>query len=164
MNNINNMNSKNEMKAYLEYVAFLKNKANYQFGIDEAIRRSGLSSDVFFGSLVNYINKNVVKGRYETIFDQIISIITFIGVLIFDAYVFYVNFNDRQSKIKKREDLKVKSKNILLNTIAEIVDYQFICKESKDINRQTNEFLNNLDYREYIRGEERNIEVGGSNE
>ena len=142
MNNINNMNSKNEMKAYLEYASFLKNKANYQFGIDEAIRRSGLSSDVFFGSLVNYINKNVVKGRYETIFDQIISIITFNSSVDINEFLYNegVTYQELQSNLDHyltyfRPDIKYSSTYLakLNNVINKYREYSLNIDKKKKL-------------------------------
>ena len=100
-----------------------------------------------------------------TIKQPILSLIIIIGVLIFDAYVFYINYSERQEKIKKREERKEYSKNILLNTIAEIVDFTFMCKENENIDNEINTFLNNLDYRNYIKGQNniRNIEIGEIN-
>lgn len=95
----------------------------------------------------------------------IIALIIFIGVVIIDAYIFYVNYSNRQDKIKKREQRKEDAKYILLNTIAEIVDFNFICKDNDETHNQINIFLNSLDYRNYIKGndQKRNIEIGGNN-
>jgi len=95
----------------------------------------------------------------------LLALIVFVGILIFDGFVFYTNYNERQNKIKKREEKKENCKYILLNTIAEIVDFNFICKDNKETHDEINIFLNSLDYRNYIKSQEqkRNIEVGGSN-
>ncbi|MBQ7104225.1 MAG: hypothetical protein IJN90_00020 [Bacilli bacterium] len=95
-----------------------------------------------------------------------LAVVILIGILIFDAYVYYVNYTERQAKIKAREKRKENAKYILLNTIAEIVDFNFICKDSKETHDQINIFLNSLDYRNYIKGNDskRNIAIGGNNE
>ena len=100
-----------------------------------------------------------------TIKQPLLALVVFIGILILDAYVFYINYSERQDKIKKRERKKENAKYILLNTIAEIVDFNFICKDNEETHNQINTFLNSLDYRNYIKGQEqkRNIEVGGNN-
>ncbi len=100
-----------------------------------------------------------------TVKQPLLALVVFIGILILDAYVFYINYSERQDKIKKRERKKENAKYILLNTIAEIVDFNFICKDNEETHNQINIFLNSLDYRNYIKGQEqrRNIEVGGNN-
>ncbi len=94
-----------------------------------------------------------------------LAVVIIIGVLILDGYDFYLNYTDRQNKIKKREERKEYSKYILQNTIAEVVDFYFICKDSRNTHDQINIFLNSLDYRNYIKGNEerRNIAIGGQN-
>ena len=100
-----------------------------------------------------------------TVKQPLLALVVFIGILILDAYVFYINYSERQDKIKKRERKKENAKYILLNTIAEIVDFNFICKDNEETHNQINTFLNSLDYRNYIKGQDqkRNIEVGGNN-
>ena len=95
----------------------------------------------------------------------ILAITILIGVLIFDGYVYFINYSERKLKIKKRDERKEYAKYILLNTLAEIVDFNFICKNNKKTHDQINIFLNNLDYRNYIKGHEqnRNINIGGNN-
>lgn len=100
-----------------------------------------------------------------TIKQPIISLVILLGIILFDTYVFYINYSERQQKIKKREERKEYSKNILLNTIAEIVDFTFICKDNEKTHNEINTFLNSLDYRNYIKEHNniRNIEIGGNN-
>ena len=95
----------------------------------------------------------------------LLAVVILIGVLFFNGYCFWVNYSERQTKLKQREKRKENSKYVLLNTIAEIVDFKFICKDNKETNEEINIFLNSLDYRNYIKGhkEKRNIEVGGNN-
>ena len=95
----------------------------------------------------------------------LLAVVILIGILFFDGYCFYINYSERQTKLKQREKRKENSKYVLLNTIAEIVDFKFICKDNRETNEQINIFLNSLDYRNYIKGhkEKRNIEVGGNN-
>jgi len=95
----------------------------------------------------------------------VLSIIILIGILIFDGYCFYLNYSEREEKIKKREQRKENSKYILLNTIAEIVDFKFICKDNNETHNQIDTFINSLDYRNYIKNhnQKRNIEIGGKN-
>ena len=100
-----------------------------------------------------------------SISQPILAITILVGVIIFDAYQFFINYTERQQKIKKRDERKDYSKYILLNTIAEIVDFKFICKNNRKTHDQINIFLNSLDYRNYIKGHEqnRNIQIGGNN-
>ena len=100
-----------------------------------------------------------------SIHQPIVAVTILIGVIIFDAYQFFINYTERQQKIKKRNERKDYSKYILLNTIAEIVDFKFICKNNRKTHDQINIFLNSLDYRNYIKGHEqnRNIQIGGNN-
>lgn len=100
-----------------------------------------------------------------TLEQPLLAIVILIGILMFDGYCFYINYSERQNKIKQREQRKENSKYILLNTIAEIVDFKFICKDNQETHNQINIFLNSLDYRNYIKGhrEKRNIEIGGNN-
>ncbi len=95
----------------------------------------------------------------------LISLVIFIAILIFDIYVFYTNYAERQSKIKQRDNEKVQAKYLLQNTIGEIVDFYFILKNSWEINTKINTLLNSLDYRNYIKNNEnkRNIQIGGNN-
>lgn len=95
----------------------------------------------------------------------IIGLVTFLGILIFDMYSFFINYGERETKLKKREKRKEDAKYILLNTLAEIVDFNFICKDNEENHNQINIFLNSLDYRNYIKGNDnkRNIEIGGNN-
>lgn len=100
-----------------------------------------------------------------SIHQPILAVTILVGVIIFDAYQFFINYTERQQKIKKRDERKEHSKYILLNTIAEIVDFKFICKNNRKTHDQINIFLNSLDYRNYIKGHEqnRNIQIGGNN-
>lgn len=100
-----------------------------------------------------------------TLKEPLLALVILIGILIFDGYVFFVNYSEREDKIKKRERRKDNAKYILLNTIAEIVDFNFICKDNEETHNKINVFLNSLDYRNYIIGHEqkRNIAVGGNN-
>lgn len=100
-----------------------------------------------------------------TIKQPILGIVILIGIIIFDAYSFYINYSERQEKIKKRDKRKENSKYILLNTIAEIVDFKFICQDNDEIHNQINTLVNSLDYRNYIKENDgkRNIEIGGNN-
>lgn len=95
----------------------------------------------------------------------LLALVILVGILIFDGYVYYINYSERKEKIKQRENRKENAKYILLNTIAEIVDFKFICKDNRDTHDQINVFLNSLDYRNYIKGhdQKRNIEIGGNN-
>ena len=97
--------------------------------------------------------------------EPLLALVIFLGVLMFDIYVFYINYSERKNKTKKREQRKETSQYILLNTIAEIVDFNFICKDNDEIHNQINIFLNSLDYRNYIKGNntKRNIAIGGKN-
>ena len=108
----------------------------------------------------------IIAAAVVIAFNQlIIGLVILLGVLIFDTYVYIINNSERQDKIKKREKRKEDAKYILLNTIAEIVDFNFICKDNEENHNQINIFLNSLDYRNYIKGAEnkRNIEIGGYN-
>lgn len=96
----------------------------------------------------------------------IFMIFIILAIIIFDGYNFYVNYNERRIKIKRCEEIKSDARYILLNTIAEVVDFYFICQESRKIHDQINTFINGLDYRNYINSEnsQRNIEIGGKYE
>ena len=115
--------------------------------------------------LITIIGLIAIIAILLTIKQPILGIVILIGIIIFDAYSFYVNYSERQEKIKKRDKRKENSKYILLNTIAEIVDFKFICRDNDEIHNQINTLLNSLDYRNYIKGNDnkRNIEIGGNN-
>ena len=94
-----------------------------------------------------------------------IGLLLIVAVLIADGYLFYVNYSARETKIKKREERKNYERAVLYNIIAEVVDYKFMYKESTDTHKAIINFLDSLDYHNYIKSTDnnRNIQVGGSN-
>ena len=58
--------------------------------------------------------------------NPLIAAIIVIGALFADGYMFFMNYTERENKIKQREARKTNEKAILLNTIAEIVDFKFL--------------------------------------
>ena len=82
----------------------------------------------------------------------LIMVLVLIGILIFDSYNFYINYSNRLNKQKECENIKNNAKYILLNTIAEVVDFYFVSKDSLETHNQINTLLNSLDYHNYIKG------------
>ncbi len=95
----------------------------------------------------------------------IVGLVVIAGAIICDAYMFFVNYSERDSKIKKREARKTNERAILLNTIAEIVDFKFLYRDGKKYQNEIIGFINSLDYRNYVKLENnsRNIMVGDRN-
>jgi hypothetical protein len=95
----------------------------------------------------------------------VVGLVVIAGALIFDTYMFFLNYSERNDKIKKREARKNNEKAILLNTIAEIVDFKFLYKDGKKYQNEIIGFINSLDYRNYVKLENgaRNIMVGDRN-
>jgi len=80
----------------------------------------------------------------------LISAIILICVLIFDIYSFIINLSQQKNKIKKCNQQKQAAQAILMNTLAEIVDYYFINQDNKKYQDQIISFIDNLDYHNYI--------------
>ena len=92
----------------------------------------------------------------------LIGFIIIIGAIFANLYLFFINYSERENKIKQRENRKNNEKLILLNTIAEIVDFKFLYKDGKKIQNEIITFINSLDYTNYIKLENnsRNILIG----
>ncbi len=95
----------------------------------------------------------------------LIALVVLIGVLIVDGYFLFLNYTERENKIKKREERKKNETLILMNTIAEVVDFRFLYKDGKDTENEIIAFINSLDYNNYVKAErnQRNIQVGDLN-
>ena len=64
-----------EIVAYHEYITYLKENPNNIEGLYDVIDTLGWPQQEFFDSLINYINKNIVKPRYALAFDEILETI-----------------------------------------------------------------------------------------
>ena len=92
----------------------------------------------------------------------LIGFIIILGALFANIYMFFINYTERDNKIKQRENRKNNERLILLNTIAEIVDFKFLYKDGKKTQDEIITFISSLDFTNYIKLENnsRNIIVG----
>lgn len=94
-----------------------------------------------------------------------LAIAILITVLVFNIYQLSTALSLRnkiEEKYKQQYDQQV---NVLYNIIAEVVDYRTISRRSKKTDQVLLNFLNNLNYLDYIKSDaKRNIIIGGSNE
>lgn len=93
-------------------------------------------------------------------------IILSIGLAIaYCAFEVYNTYKRRNEKINRVNKEKEEAQSILQNIICEIVDYNFLIKETNTINEQIKYLLNNLNYENYINtNAQRNIIVGENND
>ncbi len=96
---------------------------------------------------------------------SIISVLIVLATIVMLIYSFYANYKVRSEKIQKREQRKQEERNILLNVIAEIVDFRFIVKDGIEIKNKTTTLLKTLDYKNYIKtNNDRNITIEKDND
>ena len=90
----------------------------------------------------------------------VIAVLIILFSVFMIAYSFYNNYKARNEKIKKREDKKKEEKQLLINIIAEIVDFRFIIEDGMILNNKTNALLKSLNYNNYIKtSDNRNINI-----
>ena len=94
-----------------------------------------------------------------------VMLIIVLGVLIYNGINLYNNYKYRQFKINQMNDEKNARTSLLLNTICEIVDYYFVYMESVKNQDKFIEYINSLNYNNYIRtflsNNKRNLIIGG---
>ena len=176
------------IEAYNEYIGNdNESEIETQIQIDKwtATTIDGKNENELKTSLKNYINKkNIPYINSEKFFNfkmmiaiiiAIVAcfllrslpqfIILFIGLAVaYCAFEVYNTYKRRNMKIS-RVDKETKDAFIILeNIICEIVDYNYMVKESKNVNNEIITFLSSLDYKNYSNvNVERNISVGGFN-
>lgn len=176
------------IEAYNEYIGNdNESEIETQIQIDKwtAATIDGKNENELKISLKNYINKkNIPYINSEKFFNfkmmiaiiiAIVAcfllrslpqfIILFIGLAVaYCAFEVYNTYKRRNMKIS-RVDKEIKDAFIILeNIICEIVDYNYMVKESKNVNNEIITFLSSLDYKNYSNvNVERNISVGGFN-
>ena len=103
-----------------------------------------------------------ILGIFLTLSQPIIAAIIFCVALIFNVVEFLRAYSKREAKIKQLNEIKKQHKILLSNILAEIVDYYFTYKNSeKDRNNFIN-YINSLNYEEYINDNvSRSIIIGG---
>lgn len=90
----------------------------------------------------------------------IIAGLIVISTIVMLIYSFYTNYKTRKDKVQKREQRKKEENELLLCTIAEIVDFRFIIKDGIDVKNKITTTLKSLDYNNYIKtNETRNIKI-----
>ena len=101
-------------------------------------------------------------GIFLTLKQPILAAIIFCVVLIFNIVEFLRAYSKRESKIKQLNEIKKQHKTLLSNIMAEIVDYYFIYKDSKKDRNNFINYINSLNYEDYIKNNsKRNIIVSG---
>ena len=113
-----------------------------------------------------------LKMLFTSLFGLIFSVVLFImqhlflGVCVLLVtiaiilYSLFTNYKVKKSKIEKREERKKEEKTILLNTLAEIVDFRFIYKDGLLMKNKIITLLKSLDYTNYIKNtDSRNINI-----
>ena len=101
-------------------------------------------------------------GIFLTLKQPILAAIIFSVVLIFNIVEFLRAYSKRESKIKQLNEIKKQHKTLLSNIIAEIVDYYFIYKDSKKDRDNFINYINSLNYEDYIKNNNRrNIIING---
>lgn len=89
-----------------------------------------------------------------------IGVIIALATMAMLIYSFSYNYKARKNKINKREQRKKEETDILMNVIAEIVDFRFIIKDGIEIKNKITTLLKSLDYNNYIKtNETRNINI-----
>ena len=90
----------------------------------------------------------------------IISLLVLLATMVMLIYSFHLNYKVKKDKIQKREQRKQEERDILLNVIAEIVDFRYIMKDGTDIKNKITTMLKSLDYNNYIKTtNKRNINI-----
>lgn len=103
-----------------------------------------------------------VIGIFLTLKQPILAAIIFSIVLIFNVVEFLRAYSKRESKIKQLNEIKKQHKILLTNIMAEIVDYYFIYKNSEQDQKIFINYINSLNYENYIGNmSSRNIIIDG---
>ncbi len=121
--------------------------------------------------LISFINilscVGIVIGIVLCFKSFILGIAIILGLLGYNGYIIFERYKKQKAKRQYVDKFKKNSKIIVLNILAEIVDYHF---SLEDIKEETNKFINmisNLNPQDYIKKDasntNRNIQVGDNN-
>lgn len=92
----------------------------------------------------------------------ILGALIFSVVLIYNIVEFLRAHSKRESKVKQLNDIKKQQKILLSNILAEIVDYYFIYKDNIKTKEEFTNYINQLNYKNYIDiNSSRNIIIDG---
>lgn len=119
-----------------------------------------LSLDIIILTIITMIFAIVFR---KTI---LVIIILLIALLGYSGYRLYQNYKKNKLIKNLMQTDHNNKKELLICTIAEIVDYYFISEESKKTKEEFIKYLETLNYSEYIkvyRENNRNIMIGGTN-
>lgn len=147
-------NGNNEEKLKESLLEHIKNKTE-----PELNSKKLFTPDMLISIIVGII---LIVLAHKSVF-LIISIL--IILIIFNAYTYYKNYKLRQLKETEIKNKQYNDLDILMCIIAEIVDYYFIYEESNQERNKFIEYLNSLDFHDYIKtykeNNKRNIILGG---
>lgn len=102
---------------------------------------------------------------FLTISNPIIAIIILTIVMLFNIYQLATIFVKRKEIENQHDKMHKEKLYVLMNTVAEIVDYKLICEKTRKIDENLSNYLKNLDYKDFVKSEaSRNIVVGGAHE
>ncbi|NLA32732.1 MAG: hypothetical protein GX864_02180 [Mollicutes bacterium] len=174
-------------KAYKETFSNIINKeTKLTIKIDDYnfITTNGQNEKELFNELDKSLTLSIQNEQKEVpLFDFKMALTTILGIMAFFftlnmpilagiiiiiviGFNIYNLFSSFQKRKKIEKDLLAKRKDyqtILLNTIAEIVDYQFINNYGNQDEEKIYSYLNNLNYKDYLTSESvRNIQIGGN--
>ena len=92
----------------------------------------------------------------------ILGTVIFSVVLIYNIVEFLRAYSKQEAKVKQLNDIKKQQKILLSNILAEIVDYYFIYKDNVKTKEEFTNYINQLNYTNYIDiNSTRNIIVEG---
>ncbi|MBQ7137044.1 MAG: hypothetical protein IJO43_03625 [Bacilli bacterium] len=101
-------------------------------------------------------------GIFLTLKQPILAAVIFCAVLIYNVVEFLRAYSKRETKVKQLNEIKKQHKTLLTNIMAEIVDYYFIYKNSEKDRDNFINYVNSLNYEQYIdNNASRNIIVNG---
>ena len=104
-----------------------------------------------------------IAAIFFTLKIPVLAIIVGIVVIGFNAFNIMGALNQRTKIRKSILERRTDYQKILISSIAEIVDYQFITNNGKHHDEQIYNYLNNLNYKDYLTADvKRNILIGGT--
>lgn len=135
--NGNTSNGSNELELKQNLQNYLSNK--YDNSLDKIINIDNIISIILGIICIVLCHKELYL---------IISIIVIL--IIYNGFTIYQKLTKINNQKKEIENIKLSKTSILLNVIAEIVDYDIDIKEKEKNNKKFIEYIKTLNYKDYI--------------
>lgn len=125
---------------------------------EKDLSKEKLFNTKMFGSIILCI-----IAMFLTIKIPILAIAIFVVTLVFNIYEFYTAYTKRNTILEAIERNKKSANDILINIIAEIVDYNFLYENNLKTRDKVINYIESLDSNQYIKSnkEERNVIING---